>query len=365
MKRNDKAQGFLHFADFKSPCRGNFINSLEFLRPCIEAQGGEMVYLFPAATAKREWAQELKKEATVYFLSDSLLQNVKTVRGIIKRHNIGIIHSHFYKLPYILTFNLASMFCGVKQAVHIHCALTIHSGISRLIEKQLLKGKTFIGCSEKLTADAKEYYPKNPAYTAKNAIWFPRLDEYELLDKRALGLSTSAKTLMMFGFLYEVKGVDIALEAVSELIESGEDLQLILILTSNIDEIKGKITARFGKIPSWLHLLPPRNDIASYYKLCDAFLAPSRSEGLPYSVVEASYLKLPVVLSDIPAHASLRLPCGYYFESENVGRLKIQLMSALNGAGNAADFDAQAEQIKQDYQLSTWSDCIMDIYTKL
>ena len=170
---------------------------------------------------------------------------------------------------------------------------------------------------------------------------------------------------MMFGFLYEVKGVDLALEAVSALNESGEDLQLILILTSNVDTIKEKITTRFGAIPPWLHLLPPRNDIASYYKLCDAFVAPSRSEGLPYSVVEASYLKIPVVLSDIPAHASLSLPCGYYFESENVGQLKAQLTYALSGATASDAFDAQSEQIKKDYQLSTWTDRIINIYTKL
>ncbi len=365
MKRNDKAQCVLHFADFKSPCRGNFINSLEYLRAATESQGYETVYLFPEATAKREWAQELKEEATVYFLGDSLLQNVKTVCGIIKRHNVGIIHSHFYKLPYLLTFKLASIFRRVKQVVHLHCALTIHSGFARVIEKLLLKGKTFIGCSEKLTADAKTYYPKNPAFTAKNAIWFPRLEEYEALDKASLGLSTSAKTLMMFGFLYEVKGVDLALEAVSELNESGENLQLILILTSNVDEIKDKITRRFGSIPGWLHLLPPRNDIASYYRLCDAFVAPSRSEGLPYSVVEAAYLKIPVVLSDIPAHASLELQCGYYFESENVGQLKARLADALSSEKLSDAFIAQSEQIKNDYQLSTWADRIIKIYTQL
>ena len=136
----------------------------------------------------------------------------------------------------MLIFTLASALLRVKQVVHLHCALAIHSGVSRLIEKLLLSGKTFIGCSEKLTSDAKKYYPKNPAYTAKNAIWFPRLEEYEVLDKASLGLSTSAKTLMMFGFLYEVKGVDLALEAVSSLNESGEDLQLILILTSKLND---------------------------------------------------------------------------------------------------------------------------------
>ena len=198
----------LHFADFRSPCRGNFINSLEFLRPALEKEGKEVVYLFPAATAKRDWAQELGREATVYFLSASPAKNILTVRKIIKKHKIGIIHSHFYKLPYILIFNIASLFTGVKQIVHLHCALHIHSGFSRIIEKIVLNGKAFIGCSEKLTDDAKKYYPLNPAYTAKNAIWFPRLEEYEVLDKKALGLSESAKTLMIFGFLYEVKGVD-------------------------------------------------------------------------------------------------------------------------------------------------------------
>ena len=138
MKRNNTAEGILHFADFKSPCRGNFINSLEYLRPVIESQGKQVVYLFPAATAKREWAQELKKQATVYFLGDSLLQNVKTVRGIIKRHNIKIIHSHFYKLPYILMLDLASAFKGIKHFVHLHCALYIHGGVARITEKILL-----------------------------------------------------------------------------------------------------------------------------------------------------------------------------------------------------------------------------------
>ena len=170
---------------------------------------------------------------------------------------------------------------------------------------------------------------------------------------------------MLFGFLYEVKGVDLALEAVSGLIESGREMQLILILTSHIDEIKEKIVRRFGCIPAWLHLLPPRNDIASYFLLCDAFLAPSRSEGLPYSVLEASYLRVPVVLSDIAAHKSLALPCGHYFESENVSEMKKQLVCALDLPHTAEEMQAQSEQIYTEYRLEEWSDRILEIYTNL
>ena len=59
----------LHFADFKSPCRGNFINSLEALRKAAKARGWDTVYVFPAATAKRDWAKELGEQATVYYLT--------------------------------------------------------------------------------------------------------------------------------------------------------------------------------------------------------------------------------------------------------------------------------------------------------
>lgn len=358
-----KKNGVLQFADFKSPCRGNFINSLEALRSRLEADGKEVVYLFPGATAARDWAQELGKCVSVYYLTGNRLKDIFLVRRLIKKHNIGIIHSHFYKLPYLLTFDIASVFSGVKQVVHLHCALYVHHGVGGVIEKLIMRGKTFVGCSELLTRDVKKQYPKNRAFTAENAIYFPRLEQYEPTSKQALGLSESAVTLMIFGFLYEIKGVDLALEAVSALNGSGGDYQLILILTSNVDEIKQKIQTRFGIIPSWLHLLPPRNDIAAYYSLCDAFLAPSRSEGLPYSVVEASYLGLPVVLSDIPAHTSLNLPCGFYFKSGSADELRNRIVAAVQTAPTMKErFTQQSRMLRDKYDLSVWTDKTANIY---
>lgn len=361
-----KRSGVLHFADFKSPCRGNFINSLEALRSRLEADGKQVIYLFPAATAARDWARELGKLVPVYYLTGNRFKDVFLVRKLIKKHSIGIIHSHFYKLPYLLTFDIASAFFGVKQVVHLHCALYVHHGVSGVVEKIILHGKTFVGCSELLTRNVKKQYPKNRAFTAENAIYFPRLEQYEPTSRQALGLSENAVTLMIFGFLYQIKGVDLALEAVSSLNESGGDYQLILILTSNVDEIKQKICNRFGIIPSWLHLLPPRNDIAAYFSLCDAFLAPSRSEGLPYSVIEASYLGLPVVLSDIPAHASLELPCGFYFESGSADGLREKIVAALQTAPTMKEeFIRQSKMLRGKYDLSVWTDKIARIYNEL
>ena len=355
----------LHFADFKSPCRGNFINSLEALREEAKARGWDTVYVFPAATAQRDWARELAEQATVYFLTGSFPADLRLLRRVIRRHGVTLIHQHFYKLPYVLLFDLATWARKIPQLIHLHCALHIHSGAARVIEKLLLRGKTFIGCSEKLTADAKRFYPHTPAFTAKNAVFFPRLEQFEALEKTALGLRENAKTLMMFGFLYEVKGVDLALEALDELNRTGDAADLILILTSHQDEIRQKIKDRFGTIPEWLRLLPPRNDIASYFRLCDAFLAPSRSEGLPYSVLEAAWLRVPLVLSDIPAHTALALPCATCFTSGSAADLTEKTRQILHSPPDAGALDAQREAVFAAYRLEEWTKTVLNIYDKI
>ncbi len=359
-----KPEGVLQYAGISSPYRGNFICSLDALRYSLEKQGKAVVYLFPSGTAKRGWAQELAKSMPVYFLSGNILKDILLVRKIIKKHNIKIIHSHFFSLPVLLRFNIATLFAKVKQVVHLHCVMPENGGFKSVAEKLIMKNKTLIGCSKALTEQGQRLFPQNETHFVSNAIMYERLDGYEELDKAELGLDKGAETLMMFGFLYEIKGVDLALEAMNTLCEKGENLQLILILTSNEESIREKISKRFGGIPQWLHILPPRNDIASYYRLCDLFIAPSRSEGMPYSVLEVTSLAMPAVLSDIPAHKNLALKNAVYFESGNAGKLSEAIQTALKSA-QAMPLKEQAELIRSSYTLDEWTKRVEHIYNKL
>ena len=359
-----RPEGVLQYAGIGSPYRGNFVSSLDALRFSLEKEGKTVVYLFPSRAAKRAWAQELAQSMPVYFLNGNFLKDVLLVRKIIKKHNIKIFHSHFFSLPVLLRFNIASLLTGVRQVVHLHCEMPQNGGFKSFAEKLIMKNKTLIGCSSTLTEQARQLFPGNKAVCIENAIFFERLDEYEKLGKAQLGLSESAKTLMMFGFLYEIKGVDLALEAVSSLNEKGENLQLILILTSNEESIRQKIAERFGAVPDWLHILPPRNDIASYYRLCDLFVAPSRSEGMPYSVLEVASLALPEVLSDIPAHKNLNLKNAVYFESGSAEKLSEAIVAALNSA-QSLPLKEQAELIRSSYTLDEWTRRVKHIYNEL
>lgn len=362
---SEDASGILHFAGFASPCRGNFISSMEALRLRLEAEGRQMVYLFPAATKQRAWANELAEQANVYFLTNNYIKDIFLIRHLIKQYNIKIIHFHFYKLKYLFVFGLASLFKRTKKLLHLHCEMSIHSGVQGLLERILTHNKTFVGVSEEMASQAKRNFPKNKTFCAKNAIFFERLKAGEELDKQELGLSKTAKTLMVFGHDYQVKGVDLAVEAVSNLVESGKDLQLLVVVTS-VEKTAAQTVERFGSVPSFVHILPARENVAEYYRLCDLFLAPSRKEGFSYAAVESSYLGLPIVLSDIAAHSQLVLPCGFYFRSGDVQHLEEQIALALEKAPQmSAELAQQASELERIYRLDEWTKQITNIYNEM
>lgn len=356
----DKNRNVLHFADYRSPYPGNFITSLTSLARGAAERGRETVFLFPKETAERDWARRLGEEFPVYFLSGSFFKDLLTVRRLVRNHRVGIIHSHFYKLPYVFMFS----FSGARQLIHLHCAVYRHAGLSGVIEKLLLGGRTFIGCSKKLADDVKARYPRCEAFVCENAVSLSRLESHGPLTREDLDVPPGAKAILLFGFLYEVKGVDLALKAAEELNAEGVAAHLLLVLSSNVAEITGKITETYGGIPPWLHILPPREDVAAYYDVCDLFLGASRSEGLPYSVLEAALLKKPLVLSDIPAHESLGLDAAVTFESGSADSLKAALLRAFGSAPDPEAARAQASSVAERYGMDAWRDKILAIYDR-
>lgn len=102
-----------------------------------------------------------------------------------------------------------------------------------------------------------------------NGVDFTRLDTYETLTHAQLGIAADTQLVMMFGYNTQIKGVDLAVEAVKCLRETC-DICLMLVAASNIERVKADIAAQCGgNLPPWILLLPPRDDIASYYHAAD------------------------------------------------------------------------------------------------
>jgi glycosyltransferase involved in cell wall biosynthesis len=205
-------------------------------------------------------------------------------------------------------------------------------------------------------------------FVAENAIAFERLDAFDTGARASLGLPGGAKLALMFGYDYEGKGVDLAVEAVRLLREHvGSPVFLGIVLSSRTEEVRSRIRAQLGvdHLPDWIRLLPPREDVATYYHMADVFLSPSRQEGFCYALVEAAYCLTPVLASEIDAQKDLTLPQDSFFPPLDAGALSQALGRVLarpdSPAGREQLIRAK-ERVVASYSLARWAERVAEVY---
>lgn len=111
--------------------------------------------------------------------------------------------------------------------------------------------------------------------------------------RRDLGIPADAKVVLFVGRLVPKKGIPAVAEAQRTLASEG----VRLVIAGD-----GPLSDRIRDLPGALHLRSvPAPEMARLYAMADAFLLPSRGEGLPLSVQEAMMSGLCAVVSDDPS----------------------------------------------------------------
>lgn len=364
MKKN-----VLQYMEFAALYKGNFINSIMYLEKKINENGSEMVYLFPAETRDREWIKDLVKEnKKVYFLSDNILKSIFIARRIIKENNIGIIHLHFADYKRYITLKIAS-FLSNKVDFISHFHNHYESKSNKIVEKILRSAKKssyYIGVGYSVAMGlAKAGFEKGKVKFIPNAIDFSRLDSYESLDKSKMGIE-GKKVVLMFGYPYKRKGVDLVIDAMSTIAEK-DNIVLLISLASNVkNEVEQNIIAQLGSMPSWIKLIEARNDIATYYNLADVFMSAGREEGLCYSVIEAAYCRPLINVSNIPGNV-LDIPCNFLHDVTDIDKIRENLLKALylDEDTKKKYLEIQKEFVLDNYSLDKWAEEIINLYKRL
>jgi glycosyltransferase involved in cell wall biosynthesis len=331
-----------------------------------------MVYLFHEDTSDIDWVQGLINEGkNIYFLSGNFSKDIFILKKILIRHNIKYIHAHFAGAKFFFLFSIVKILYDKKLFILRH--LRNHDKPRGLISESLRKALNnvdlYIGCSESVALEYRKNFKLNSKKVTfvTNAIDFDRLKRFESLERVDFNINSSATVFLMFGFDYLRKGVDVVLEAMEKLVNEKHDVCLLLSLSVNRESIELMITNRFSKIPEWLKILSPRNDIASYYYLSDYFISASREEGFCNALVESAYCERPIITSDIPGPQSLNIPHTRKFTSENINELQNEmrfLMSLSDDERKKITTDQKA-YVQKAFDLDTWAGQISDIYKRI
>lgn len=349
----------LQVCAYAAPYEGNFIKSLKALGDALEERGHEMLYAFPETAFDIPWCQELSKLAKVYFLPLAKARirpsTYLALRKIYQENpTIRIVHSHFelYDVPVNLSFPK-----HVKIFWHLHDALEMYSDCkNRLIHK--LQYGWFHSKTELLSVSQKNMdYVLKCGFPQKQAQYIPNGLDIERLQQITTPNTERKYDFLMFGWEYERKGVDLCCQAVKKLNRG------IRVAVVGTEQTEKKIHDQIGKFQN-VEVISPQPDINALYCQTKCFLHISRAEGLSYALLEAVYVGLPVVSSDIPENLFAReFPTVRFVKNEDIDSIA-EAMSEIMVSSEISKESVMKSRllIEQKYSKSHWVEKVLDQY---
>lgn len=189
---------------------------------------------------------------------------------------------------------------------------TIHSS-TRLEQKNPLKGAAYesltrlsvaqfdrvITVSQCLCQELQKYLPAERIARVPNGIMTRRAAPGTTIQIRhELGIADSSPLIGTLGRLENAKGIDILLWALKKLLADWPNLHCVLIGEGRM-EAQLKQFAIKHQLEKNVHFAGFRNESAHLLEALDIFVLPSRTEGIPFALLEACAAARPVVASRV------------------------------------------------------------------
>ncbi len=360
----------LFVLNFNNSFEGSFMRSILTLSEQVKNDGGNVVYLFPEESRSNSWVQNLTDaNVPVFFFKEGkagIIRNIKTIKEIINQYNIKIIHSHFCNHFQHLAIAFAKGFKkNIDYIVHVHKSPEKRHPLYEKLAIFLTNATVYISVSESITNQLS--INGRPTVTLKNAVDFSRLEFFDETVKKSDYLSDGCeKTLLMFGHDFKEKGVDDVIKALMDY-DTEHKIQLLIAVSENVDEGLKAVKEICSDTPNWIKLLPARNDVATYFRLADAFVLANKKEGSPYTMIECAYMGVPIVYYDIPGHNEMYIPWSVKVNPDNPQEL-YKALCEIYREDEQETYTMGLESkdyVVKNYSLGTWVYEMLNIYKNI
>lgn len=248
---------------------------------------------------------EKLKEAKIetYIISTGFKYNISLIRQIIrlfKKRKINVVHTHGYKANILCS--IAGKVCNAKIIKTEHgkiepstgCSrfkMQINHKIDRIISRLLLDEIVFV--SKDIESYYKRYYNNIKSTVIYNGI--PRIEVTS--NKNLQHFDYNTFNIGVVGRLTKVKGHIFLLRALKNLNGLG-NIKLNIFGNGHLEE-ELKDYCNKNDISSVVIFHGFKENIYDYMAVLDVLVIPSLHEGLPYTLLEAMYLKIPIIASEV------------------------------------------------------------------
>lgn len=220
------------------------------------------------------------------------------VHDLLAERGVRLVHSN---VPYAMpTLVPVARRLRVPLVVHLH--QSIEDRPFRLYAL-LHQATVAVGVAGHVVAPLRaDGMPADRLRVILNAVDAERIEAGDASGLRAsLGIPDAAAVAVSVGSLIHRKGHDVTVAAVAEARRAGVDLHLLLGGDGEAASELRALAAELGVAP-YVHFLGYRPDPGAVMRAGDLLVSSARDEALNLNVLEAQWLGVAVVASDIPAH---------------------------------------------------------------
>ena len=173
--------------------------------------------------------------------------------------------------------------------------------------------------------------------------------------RRELGLDETARLLLFCGTLDERKGLPELTVAWHEFAAAYPDWQLVMVGRATEQHLAERLKEKgHGRVIFTGHV--PQQQVLSYFQAADAYIQPSRLEGLANATMEAAAVGLPIITTDTCGQREVIQSGvnGWLVAPENPSALLAALQELAADEARAQKYgQAARDTIKQDFNPTT------------
>jgi glycosyltransferase involved in cell wall biosynthesis len=227
------------------------------------------------------------------------LTSIFKIKKILSNHRVDIMHIHGYKA--MVLGGAASALLGIRIIKTEHgrqepsrgfgrFKMSLNLYLDRLFSKHLLDGIVFV--SKDIQYFFSKSYLKIKQYVVYNAI-----EPIEVDETKRIEMDNGYFKMGVIGRISEVKGHMFLLKAMRRL-KHLEKIRLYVFGEGPLEK-ECKDYCFTNGLYERVYFMGFKRNIEDYLCRLDLLIMPSLHEGLPYALLEAMYLRVPVVASEV------------------------------------------------------------------
>ena len=301
------------------------------------------------------------------------LSLIRLVR-VLKKLRPDVVHTHASKAG--ILGRIAASLCGIRAVIHTPHTYYFESkhGITRWFFRGLerlafpLAAKTIVLCPGQRELAQRELGASAEGLALiENGIdvdhFSPRRDQHKA--RSHLGLLPDGPVVGTLTRFTAQKGCDLFLRAMAHVFEEFPTCRCVFVAGEGALRSETRALAEKLGITERIIWLEHASDPREVYEALDVFVMASRYEGLPYTLLEAMSMGLPVVAPNISGCVDVikHDRTGLLAAPENPRELAECILRFLRGPIRAKEMGAEAQQHVADrYPLSRFIESTSRLY---